>query len=67
MQATVTNGGTKQARANCRVTEFQGSYAGAANSVLTDLIPSKGTVTFRDVLHGVAAAPRGTRVLVSCN
>src|SRR5436309_14555088 len=62
VEAAVTNQGTKNARANCRVTEFQGNAAGAADSVLTDLIPPKGTITFRDVLHGVPAAPQGTRV-----
>src|SRR2546423_11625597 len=67
VQATVTNEGTRSARANCRVTEFQGDYAGPSDSVLTDLIPPKGTVTFRDVLRGVAAAPKGTRVTVVCN
>jgi hypothetical protein len=65
--ATVTNEGTKTARANCRATEFQGQSAGASDSVLTDPIPAKGTVTFRDVLRGVPAAPKGTEVVVRCN
>src|SRR5438552_11664543 len=67
VEATVTNAGTCAARANCRVTQFQGSYAGVGDSVLTDLIRPKGTTTFRDVLTGVPAAPPGTIVKVSCN
>ena len=67
VQATVTNEGSKTARANCRVTQFQGIYAGKSDPVLTDLIPPKESVTFAHVLHGVDAAPKGTRVVVSCN
>src|SRR5437899_1068311 len=67
VDASVTNEGTKPSRANCRITEFQGSFAGAADSVLTDLIPPKSTVTFRDVLRGVNAAPKGTQVILNCN
>ena len=67
VEATVTNQGTRSSRANCRVTQLVGTYASSANSVLTELIPPKGSVTFRDVLRGVDAAPKGTRVLVVCN
>ena len=67
VEATVTNEGSKTARANCRVTELQGSSAGAADSVLTELIPPGKAVTFTDVLRGVPAAPEGTRVTVRCN
>jgi hypothetical protein len=67
VDVTVTNGGSRAARANCRVTEFQGSYAGVGNSVLTNQIPSKKTITFRAVLQGVPAAPSGTNVRVTCN
>jgi hypothetical protein len=67
VEATVTNGGTRAARANCRVTEFQGTYAGVGSSVLTDLIPPKKTLNFREVITGVPAAPPGTNVRVTCN
>ena len=67
VEATVTNGGTRTARANCRITQLEGQSTVASNSVLTDLIPPKESIRFRDVLTGVAAAPSGTRVTVACN
>jgi len=64
--ATVRNDGSKVAHANCRITPFVGkTFAENSDTVLTPLIQPHGTVTVRDVLHGVHAKP--TDVVLNCS
>src|SRR2546421_11563823 len=64
--ATVSNEGSKQAHANCKITPFVGkTFAENSDTVLTPLIAPHGTVTIRDVLHGVQARPTGVVLICS--
>jgi hypothetical protein len=64
--ATVSNQGSKQAHANCKITPFVGkNYSEASDTVLTPLIAPHGAVTIHDVLHGIQAKP--TDVVLNCS